>query len=168
MHKSASRYNMKRYEVILTEAEMRRLKRISNEYIPVDYIDKSNYKKYVGRNVNVKGDVDLSNLHLKELPITFGKVGGGFDCSYNKLVSLKGCPSKVGRYFDCSSNKLVSLKGCPKEVRGFVECSWNELESLEGCPSKVDGDFDCSNNKKEFTKKDVKRYCKVHGKICCD
>ena len=156
---------MKRYEVILTEAEMRRLKRISNEYIPVDYIDKSNYKKYVGRNVNVKGDVDLSNLHLKELPITFGKVGGGFDCSYNKLVSLKGCPSKVDGDFDCSRNNLVSLKGCPKEVRGFFECSWNELESLEGCPSKVGGNFDCYCNKKQFTIDEVNSLCDVGGEF---
>ena len=47
MHKNARRYNMKRYEVILTEAEMRRLKRISNEYIPVAYIDERNYKKFI-------------------------------------------------------------------------------------------------------------------------
>lgn len=75
---------MKRYEVILTEAEMRRLKRISNEYIPVAY------------------------------------------CADNKLTSLEGCPRKVGQ------------------------------------------NFDCLRNKKKFTLSDVKRYCKVHGKICCD
>ena len=138
---------MKRYEVILTEAEMRRLKRISNEYIPVAYIDERNYKKFIGRNVNVIGDVCIQSLGLEEIPITFGKVGGDFICASNNLTSLNGCPIKVGGYFDCSFNNISSLKGCPR---------------------KVGQNFNCLRNKKKFTLSDVKRYCKVHGKICCD
>ena len=156
---------MKRYEVILTESEMRKLKRISNEYITVDYIDKSNYKKYVGRKVNVTGDVCIQSLGLEEIPITFGKVGGDFICASNNLTSLNGCPIKVGGYFDCSDNDLTSLKGCPTEVgRGF-DCSHDNLTSLEGCPIKVDGDFDCRLNEDKFTEADVKRLCKVGGDI---
>src|SRR5574344_797476 len=147
MHKNARRYNMKRYEVILTEAEMRRLKRISNEYIPVDYIDKSNYKKYVGRKVNVIGDVCIQSLGLEEIPITFGKVGGYFDCSFNNISSLKGCPTEVGRGFDCSDNKLISLEGCPREVMRDFDCVSNRLTSLEGAPEKVGGYFDCGKNR---------------------
>ena len=183
---------MKKYKVILTESEMRKLnevRRNDGEFITVDYIDKSNYKKYVGRKVNVIGDVCIQSLGLEEIPITFGKVGGDFicasnnltslngcpikvggyfDCSFNNISSLKGCPTEVGRGFDCSINRLVSLEGCPREVMGDFYCADNKLTSLEGCPRKVGQNFDCLRNKKKFTLSDVKRYCKVHGKICCD
>ena len=99
---------MKKYEVILTESEMRKLnevRRNDDEFITVDYIDKSNYKKYVGRKVNVTGDVNLQRLYLRKLPITFGTVGGDFDCLDNKLTSLIGCPTEVGRDFDCRLNE---------------------------------------------------------------
>lgn len=100
---------MKKYKVILTESEMRKLnevRRNDDEFITVDYIDKSNYKKYVGRKVNVTGDVYLTNLNLREIPITFGKVDGNFYCEHNELMSLVGCPSEVcGLIFDCSHNK---------------------------------------------------------------
>ena len=118
-----------------------------NSYITVDEINQDNYKEYIGKKVNVTGNVYLYDLGLKNIPIIFGKVGGNFSC------------------FD---NKLTSLNGCPKEVNGDFDCNHNNLTSLKGSPSKVGEHFDCSNNKKEFTKKDVKRYCKVHGKICCD
>ena len=160
----------------------------SDEYIKVDHIGRNNYEKYVGKKVNVRDYVDLSDLDLKEIPITFGEVGGRFNCQNNRLVSLKGCPHKVGDFY-CYNNSLVSLHGCPAEVGGDFSCYDNELTSLEGCPSEVSGDFDCSNNKltslegcprkvgqnfdclrnkKKFTLSDVKRYCKVHGKIYCD
>jgi hypothetical protein len=101
---------MKKYKVILTESEMRKLNEVrrndDSEFITVDYIDKSNYKKYVGRKVNVTGDVYLTNLNLREIPITFGKVDGNFYCYHNRLTSLSGCPSEVcGLIFDCSHNK---------------------------------------------------------------
>ena len=157
---------MKRYEVILTEAEMGRLKRIfSNEYILVDYIDKSNYKKYVGRKVNVRGYVNLSGLDLRKIPITFGKVDGNFYCYHNRLVSLKGCPSKAGGDFFCYNNSLISLNGSPTEVAGDFDCCNNKLTSLNGCPREVVGDFSCYANKKKFAKYDVKRFCKVIGNI---
>ena len=76
----------------------------NDEYVVVEHIDKDNYKKYIGKKINVTGDVDLSFLGLKKIPIIFGTVDGNFDCSNNKLVSLVGCPSVVGKYFDCSKN----------------------------------------------------------------
>ena len=162
---------MKKYKVILTESEMRKLnevRRNDGEFITVDYIDKSNYKKYVGRKVNVTGDVNLQRLYLRKLPITFGKVDGDFDCldnkltsligcptevignfycSDNKLISLKGCPHKVGGSFNCDDNVLTSLKGCPTEVSANFICTTNRLTSLKGCPRKVGRDFDCLDNK---------------------
>ena len=137
---------MKKYKVILTESEMRKLNEVrsDDEFITVDYIDKSNYKKYVGRKVNVTGDVNLEKLGLKEIPITFGTVGGDFYCYDNELTSLSGCPHKVGRDFWCCDNKLTSLKGCPTEVGR---------------------DFDCRLNEDKFTEADVKRLCKVGESI---
>ena len=204
MHKYASRYIMKRYKVILTESEMRKLNEVrrdvrskrlvaddydmedDNGFITVDHIDKNNYKKYIGKKVNVTGSVFLNYLNLGKLPITFGTVGGSFGCFHSHLTSLKGCPRKVGGFFSCAENDLTSLEGCPKEVGeyflccenrltsllgcpskidGDFDCSYNMLTSLEGCPRIVNGDFDCRYNKDEFTKAGVKRLCKVRGDI---
>jgi len=161
----------------------------SSAYIEVDEIEKYNYKHYIGKKVNVKGDVNLYNLGLKKIPITFGKVGGdfdcydnsitslegcpkevggSFDCSENNLTSLKGCPSKVGRYFNCQFNAISSLKGCPEKVKEYFDCSYNKLTSLKDCPSEVGDNFICSNNKKKFTEDEVKSLCKVGGELYLD
>ena len=54
----------------------------------------------------IQGDVDLSNLYLKELPsiLTNVKVTGDFYCHGNKLTSLVGAPSSVGGNFYCNGN----------------------------------------------------------------
>ena len=145
--------------------KLNEVRRNDDEFITVDYIDKSNYKKYVGRKVNVTGDVYLTNLNLREIPITFGKVDGNFYCYHNRLTSLSGCPSEVGGDFYCFSNKLKSLEGSPDKIDGDFDCSSNELTSLNGCPSEVGGNFDCSNNKKQFTINNIKGFCKVGGDI---
>ena len=45
----------------------------------------------------IKGDVDLSNKELTELPdLSKVIVEGNFDCSYNQLTSLAGAPEKIG------------------------------------------------------------------------
>jgi hypothetical protein len=96
--------------------------------------------------VNVNGDVDISGIGLTKIPIQFGKVGGLFTCSNNKLSSLKGAPSEVGENFFCSSNRLTTLKGSPKIVKGYFNCFINYLSTLKGAPNKVGGDFSCWNN----------------------
>ena len=196
---------MKKYKVILTESEMRKLNEIrrdirakrlvvddgdvedEDEFITVDHIDKNNYKKYIGRKVNVIRNVSVMGLNLRKLSITFGTVGGDFNCSYNELRTLNGCPKEVGKNFYCGNNNLSSLKdcphkiggnficsynnlssliGCPKDISENFECSSNELNSLAGCPHKVDGNFYCyDNNKKEITKNDIKSVCDVGGDI---
>ena len=98
---------------------------------------------------NVKGNVkiqDLDKLNLIELPIKFGIVSGYFECSRNKLISLKGCPERVGNTFSCAFNELITLEGCPKEVGDDFNCSNNQLISLEGCPEKINGYFSCAHN----------------------
>ena len=77
--------------------------------------------------VDVNGDINISKRKLKELPFQFGKIGGGFYCSYNQLTSLEGAPRKVGGGFDCSDNQLSSLEGAPREVSGGFYCSDNPV-----------------------------------------
>lgn len=74
------------------------------------------------------------------------QIKGDFNCSYNALKSLKGCPNKVFDSFDCKGNELKTLKGGPKEVFGFYNCSENELVSLEGAPKKINSIFVCEDN----------------------
>ena len=60
--------------------------------------------------VDVKGNVDMSEMNLTEIPVKFGKVEGYFNCSNNQLTSLKNLPNYILTSFDCSHNKLTSLK----------------------------------------------------------
>ena len=103
---------------------------------------KSRSKVNSDGSLDVEGNVGLTGLGLKEIPIKFNKINGDFYCSFNELVTLKNCPI---------------------EVNGTFSCSWNQLTSLEGCPKIVDRDFHCHHNKSKFTRNDVKKYCKVLG-----
>ena len=120
-----------------------------NEVIEVEYIDRNNYKEYIGKTVKVTGNVLLRGLGLTKIPINFTEVGGSFYCSLNKLTSLEGAPRRVGRDFYFWDNQLTSLVGSPKFVGGSVDCSYNQLTDLEGAPEKVGGDFKCAKN--QFT-----------------
>jgi len=93
---------------------------------------------------DVDGGVDLSNTYLTKFPMKFGKVSGHFDCSYNKLITLKGAPIEVGKSFYAHYNKLTSLEGAPK---------------------KVGGAFNCFANTIKFTEDEVRAVCDVKGKI---
>ena len=96
---------------------------------------------------------DLRLLDLTELPdMSKCIVINDFDCSENKLTSLKGCPVNINGDFVCTENNLISLKGSPKSVRGNFYCDNNELVSLEGGPQKVGGSFNCSSNNLETLK----------------
>ena len=87
-------------------------------------------------SIDVNGDVYIQNsefteisLKLTELPLKFNKVRGDFDCSNNKLTTLKGCPKYVGGNFSCGNNNLTDLKGSPKVIDGSFYCSGNYLKS---------------------------------------
>lgn len=97
-------------------------------------------------DVDVNGDVILTNKNLTEFPFQFGVVTGDFSCSFNILTSLQHCPTTVGGNFYCTGNILTSLEHCPSCVgRGFY-CYKNKLTSLQYCPSHIGGDFGCENN----------------------
>ena|SRR5690554_319188 len=112
-----------------------------NEVIVVDYIDKDNYKEYIGKTVKVTGNVYLRDLGFTKLPINFTEVGGSFDCWGNKLTSLAGSPKEVGGYFSCSNNELNSLVGAPTKVGNDFYCLDNPLKSTKGRPEYVGGEF---------------------------
>jgi hypothetical protein len=111
------------------------------------------------------GDVDLSSMNLKVIPVQFKEIKGDFRLYLNSLLSLVGCPEKVGGHFWCGASLLTSLEGCPKVIGGDFKCSDNLLTSLEGCPEKVGGWFDCSNNKRRFTADEVRSLCNVGGDV---
>ena len=143
-------------------------------------------KRYI-KDKNV-GDFDISELGLTTLPASLKqlKIGGRFDCGFNKLTSLVGAPTSVGggfycnhnnldslvgvptsvgRDFLCNDNKLTSLVGAPTSVGGDFYCSKNNLDSLVGAPTSVGGDFFCRNSSVKFTEKQVRAVCDVKGNI---
>ena len=96
--------------------------------------------------IDVDGNVDLSEIEFEKLPYKFGIVTGYFDVGYNKkLTSLENCPDKVGTWFGCSHN--------PK------------IDSLEGCPKEVGKNFYCGKCKRRFTSYEVKELCKYKGAV---
>ena len=116
---------------------------------------KENWSSNWDGSVNVFSDFDCSGQGLSNLMgVEFGFVRGSFDCSNNKLKSLKGAPYSIGGDFDCSNNELETLEGITKETGknsssgtgGGIYCSNNKLTSLKGLPKIIWGDFDCSNN----------------------
>ena len=122
---------------------------IGKKSLIIKWLDEMGVKNYTineDYTIDVEGSVDLFNKGLDKFPdyIKFGKVSGSFGCNYNQLTSLEGCPHTVYESFSCNANQLVCLKGCPREVGG---------------------NFYCSGNKKQFSKKEVKKVCKVKGYI---
>jgi len=106
-----------------------------------------NYSINSDGSIDVNGDVDLRDCHLRKLPLQFGKVGGGFTCMDNDLISLDGSPHTVGLLFNCTNNNLTNLIGGPTTVGGNYTCNINILTSLMGAPTMVGGSFLCRRNK---------------------
>ncbi len=99
------------------------------------------------RGFELKGNLDLSDMDLTELPdLSNIIVDGNFECRNNKLVSLKGAPLHVSGGFDCSHNQLTDLNGAPKYIAGSLDCSHNQLTTLKGCPERLGGSLYCINN----------------------
>jgi hypothetical protein len=95
------------------------------------------YTINVDGTVDVDGSVRLDNLGLTELPLRFGSVTGDFDCEYNRLTTLEGCPKEIGFNFCCFDNDLTSFKGGPVKVGGYVDAGYNDIDSLDYAPLEV-------------------------------
>lgn len=66
--------------------------------------------------------------------INFNIVHGTFDCSWNRLTTLRGCPKRIvgiGADFYCYHNDLHDLKYGPEYVEGLYKCDSNPLENIE-------------------------------------
>lgn len=81
-------------------------------------------------SVSVDGDVVMSGKNLSEIPVNFRDVSGDFDCSFNKLKTLKNSPKIVGKNFFCDTNRLITLKGCPEKVGERFVATHNNISSL--------------------------------------
>ena len=112
-------------------------------------------------SIDVDDNVHLGFKMLEYLPLKFNYVSGSFNCFYNKLTSLEGCPQKVGGSFGCFYNNLESLEGCPQTVGGDFSCSDNELVSLKGGLHTVGGNFNCVYNKLT----DLENFPEVSGNV---
>ncbi len=97
-------------------------------------------------SIDVVGDVNLKKMGLSEFPVKFNKITGFFDCSGNRLTTLKRGPVEVGGYFHCDYNKLKSLIYGPVIVGDSFNCSNNYLNSLKYVPRVIPGMFTCSAN----------------------
>lgn len=80
--------------------------------------------------VDVDSRVDISYCNLTSIPIQFGVVNGGFNCSNNKLKSLKGSPSHITMSFNCSENPLKNLSYFPKQVGQYVHLGNIDMKML--------------------------------------
>lgn len=114
--------------------------------------------------------LDLIESNLTEIPeiINGLEIKGSFRCSYNQLTSLKNSPKSVGGDFVCNNSGLYSLKGGPEYVGGDFRVQDNRLKSLDGCPKIVGGNFVCYKNIVSFKFKEIRKVCKVIGKIHTD
>ena len=67
-----------------------------------------NYSINPDFSIDVEGNVNLSYLSLKSLPLRFSRVEGYFDCRYNLLTTLEGSPREV-KYLHCSNNPVMEI-----------------------------------------------------------
>lgn len=82
--------------------------------------------------VDVDGDVNLSDKGIKNMPIKFREVKGNFNISVNRLETLENMPIRVGGDFDVSTNLLKSLIGCPNDIGGDLDATKNNIKDTNG------------------------------------
>ena len=75
--------------------------------------------------VDINESISLQGMGLSELPFKFGSIDGYFDCSDNKLTTLKGCPYLIDGFFDCSNNELISFLLSPTKLLFMISTSRN-------------------------------------------
>ncbi len=146
---------LRKYKIFENNTE---IDEICREYNIINYTINSD------NIVDVNGNVDLWDRGLKSIPLNFNIVNGYFNCGWNHLTSLKGCPVRVGDWFSCWDNKLTSLQYSPKYIdNGYFSCSYNKIESLQYCTELIRGYFHCHNNKLTS----LQYHPTVYGKFIC-
>ena len=122
-----------------------------------------NYTINPDGSIDVDDNVDICNYELTNIPIKFNKVSGYFNCSYNKLTSLKGSPKEVGSFFTCYDNKINDLKYAPNRIGTWFDCSVNNLKNLKNSPTSKNLFF-CEGNPLES----LEGYNNDYNKLECD
>jgi hypothetical protein len=110
-------------------------------------------KKYGIKNYTINDDfsidldmVDLEARNLLNIPLKFNRVRHFFDCSFNYLTSLEGCPEYIGLDFKCQENELTSLEGLSKSIGGSIICGNNKIWNFKGIPDSFRGGLICNGN----------------------
>lgn len=113
----------------------------------VNFIDTSDYTIHDDLSITVNGSVMLdSNIEGEKLPVNFRNVHGNFNCSYNNLTTLQGCPKNLYGDLLCSHNKLKNFDGAPSIVIGHIFAEKNNITSLYGVSKKIMDDLNLSFN----------------------
>lgn len=99
------------------------------------------------------------------LPFDLDEVTGNFDCSWDHLTSLKGCPKKVGGNFYCYGNRLTTLEGGPEYVGGNFDCQNNKLTTLKGLPKEIGGWANIFINDSDFTEEYIRSLSNIKGTV---
>jgi hypothetical protein len=123
-----------------------------------------NYTINSDNSVDVDGKVYFWNKELESIPLNFNIVNGYFECGYNYLTSLKGCPVRVGNWFSCYYNELTSLQYSPQYMEnGDFNCTRNKIQSLQYCTELIRSNFYCGYNKLTS----LEHHPTVYGKFYC-
>lgn len=116
-------------------------------WITDSYVFENFSKTWIWNNdgsVSVDGSIFIGHEKFSKLPVKFKKVSGYFEiqnCAY-----------------------LSDLEGCPEEIEGLF-CYTGYIENLDYCPKIIGRDFYWYCKNKRFTEKDVRKKCRVSGKI---
>lgn len=103
--------------------------KISNEknISSIEGIPKEVGSIIIDKCMNLKSIINLDKLVDIDFTLSITECG---------LTSLEGCPKEVWGKFNCSGNKLTSLKYGPEKVRGEIyNCSYNPLKSFKYVPA---------------------------------
>jgi hypothetical protein len=131
--------HLRKYKIFESNSQ---IDRICEKY------DIKNYTINSDNSVDVDGNVYLWDKKLTSIPLNFNIVNGYFECGYNYLTSLKGCPVRVSNEFSCYNSQLTSLQYSPQYMENDdFNCGWNKIESLQYCTKLIRGNFWCYNNK---------------------
>lgn len=97
-------------------------------------------------NKYIKGDVNLSNLYLKEIPEIFNGVSieGSINLTENSLTTLNNFPELVTENIELLRNPLISLVGIKQNFIKTLRVS-GKFSDFEGCPANVTR-LTCINN----------------------
>lgn len=97
-------------------------------------------------NKYIKGDVNLSNLYLKEIPEIFNGVSieGSINLTDNSLTTLNNFPELVTENIELFRNPLISLVGIKQNFIKSLKVS-GKFSDFEGCPANVTR-LTCINN----------------------